>query len=83
MKIPCLSQNKQLLLQVLGFKDPSVKLESCFLPLEVNREEKIKMKIKKAQVNEKATPTRIKSNQRKAESFQNANSKFLFKIKLD
>ena len=56
MKIPCLPQNKQLLLQVLGFKDPSVKLESCFLPLEVNREEKIKMKIKKAQVNERATP---------------------------
>ena len=71
MKIPCLSQNKHLLLQVLGFKDPSVKLESCFLPLEVNRKEKIKMKIKKAQVNERATPTRIKSNQTKAESFQN------------
>ena len=56
MKIPCLPQNMQLLLQVSGFKDTSVKLESCFLPLEVNREEKIKMKIKKAQVNERATP---------------------------
>lgn len=77
MKILWLPQDKKLLLQVSGFKYPSIKLEPCFLSPEVNRRgEKIKMKIKKAQVNEGLPhKNQIQSN----ESFQNSNSKLYLK----